>query len=308
MSTRGRWVRRLLTLLLVAATAAFLARTVVTNSRELAAFEWRVRPLVLLASVVAHTAVLAWGVFVWSRVARGFGARDASFRALLRVSAYSSAARYIPGGAIWQLLAAARLSPGSGLPQVVALSSMIVHVLLSVATACLVGAMTLPLVRLGLASGLVWPLRVGLPAVALICVHPAVINAGLGLVPRALHRDVLRWEARWVEGVALLALGLATWVLYGAAFFVFLLALTPLPAEALVAAIGVNAVAFAAGWAALFAPGGIGVRESAMTLLLTPLLPAGVAAVVSVGARLWSVAAELALVAVAWRAAGSREG
>jgi uncharacterized membrane protein YbhN (UPF0104 family) len=40
-------------------------------------------------------------------------------------------------------------------------------------------------------------------------------------------------------------------------------------------------------------PGGLGAREAAMQQLLLPLLPAGVAGVISVAARLWSVSAEL---------------
>ncbi|HET8654996.1 MAG TPA: hypothetical protein VFL93_05745, partial [Longimicrobiaceae bacterium] len=47
--------------------------------------------------------------------------------------------------------------------------------------------------------------------------------------------------------------------------------------------------------AAVLAPGGLGVRESAMTLLLAPLLPAGVAAVLAIAARLWSVVSEVVL-------------
>jgi uncharacterized membrane protein YbhN (UPF0104 family) len=55
---------------------------------------------------------------------------------------------------------------------------------------------------------------------------------------------------------------------------------------------GVNALAFVAGVMTPL-PGGLGVREAAMQQLLLPLLPAGVAGVVSVAARLWSVSAEL---------------
>jgi uncharacterized membrane protein YbhN (UPF0104 family) len=90
-----------------------------------------------------------------------------------------------------------------------------------------------------------------------------------------------------------------SWVLYGAAFFLFLHAFTNVPSSALVASTGVNALSFLAGYLAVPVPGGIGVRESAMTILLNPMLPAGVAAVVAVGARLWSIVAELGLVGLA---------
>ena len=64
--------RRLLTLLLIAAAAWYLGRAISGNWDALKGFEWRIRPLPLLGSVVLHVAVLAWGVWVWSRVLRCF--------------------------------------------------------------------------------------------------------------------------------------------------------------------------------------------------------------------------------------------
>jgi uncharacterized membrane protein YbhN (UPF0104 family) len=307
MSGAGKWGRKLLAAALVVAAVAFIARTVVTNSRDLATFEWRVRGGILVLSVVAHIGVLAWGVFVWSRVLRHFAVRDTSFPSLLRIWAFSNAARYIPG-VVWQFVAAARLAAASGLSQVVTLSSMLVHVMLSLTSACVVAVATLPLARLGLAPEVAWFLRIALPVAAVGCAHPAWINLGLRMIPRALHREVLVWHGRWTDGIGLLALATVSWALYGVAYYLFLLALKPIPLSALPDAAGVNALSFVAGYLAIPAPGGLGVRESAMTLLLTPLFPAGVAAVVAVAARLWSIVAEVGLAAIATLLRGGPRG
>jgi glycosyltransferase 2 family protein len=298
MTGRWGWVRRLATVALIGAAVVFIGRTVITNSRDLATFQWRVRFVILALSVVAHVGVLAWGVFVWSRVLRYFVSSDVSFVALLRIWAFSSAARYIPGG-VWQFFAAARMASSSGLSRVVTLSSMLVHVVLSLIAACVIAVATLPLSELGVSREMAWFLRVAVPIGAVACTHPAWINLGLRLVPRALHKEVLSWRAGWVDALGLLCLQLLSWMMYGAAYFLFLLALAPLPFSALPSAAGVNALSFVAGWVAIAAPGGLGVKEWAMTLLLSPLLPAGVAAVVAVAARLWLVVAEIALAAVA---------
>lgn len=298
MSSGGGWLRRLATVALVAAAIAFIARSVLTNSRDLATFDWRVRPWVLALSTAAHVAVLAWGVLVWSRVLRHFGVRDTTFGALLRIWALSNAFKYVPGK-VWQFLTAARLATSSGLPQVVTLSSMLVHVLLSLAAGCVLAVATLPLTELGVSGQVAWVLRIGVPVAAVLGVHPGWINLGLRLVPRALHREVLAWNASWLDGLALLVLAVVSWILYGVAFFLFLLSLAPVPLGVLPAAAGINALSFVAGMAAILAPAGLGVKEWAMTLLLAPVLPVGVAAVVAVGARLWSVAADVALAGVA---------
>jgi uncharacterized membrane protein YbhN (UPF0104 family) len=56
---------------------------------------------------------------------------------------------------------------------------------------------------------------------------------------------------------------------------------------------GIAAASYVAGLAVPFAPAGIGAREGLMTLLLTTMMPAPAAAVVSVLYRLMSILAEL---------------
>jgi uncharacterized membrane protein YbhN (UPF0104 family) len=51
--------------------------------------------------------------------------------------------------------------------------------------------------------------------------------------------------------------------------------------------------AYLIGFLALFAPGGLGVREGIITLLLASYLPGGLPAAVAVAARLWTTAIEL---------------
>ena len=296
MSAGRGWARRLLTFALIAVALGYIARMVLANAGDLATLELRIGMLAL--SVAAHVVVLVWGVFIWSRVLRFFAAEQASFPALLRIWALSNVVRYIPGG-VWRFLAAARLANASGLSQVVTLSAMVVHVLLSLVSACVVAIATLPLDALGVSEDVALILRIAVPVAAVIAMHPAWLGWGLRLIPRALHREVLGWHGSWLDGLGLLCLSLATWAIYGGAFYLFLAALAPLPLSALPAAIGVNALSFVAGSVTVIAPGGLGVKEVAMTGLLLPLLPAGVAAVTAVAARLWSVVADLALAGIA---------
>jgi glycosyltransferase 2 family protein len=297
MSPRGRrLLGRAATILLLALAAWFLVRTIAANWEDLRRYEWRVDGGILALSIAAHVAVLAFGVFIWSRVLTHFDAPAAGFPALLRIWSLSNAARYIPGG-VWQFLAAAQLSRNAGLPGVLALTSMVVHVLLSLIAAVTVSAAVLPeMPALGFLSGM--PARVLVVSTAVVLVHPKVVNGVLGLIPRALHREVLVWRGSWVQGLGLLLLANLSWLLYGVAYTLFVASLTPVTIAAVLPFTAVNALSFTAGYLAVPVPGGVGIRESAMTLLLSPFVPAGVAAVIAVGARLWSVAAELLLVAL----------
>lgn len=286
-------VRRIVSYAIVVAAAAFLYTTIARNWAQLKAFDWSVDPLYLAASLVLHVGVLAWGVYVWSLVLRLLDAPTVAYRPLLRIWSASNLTKYIPG-TVWQFLTAAHLSRGEGLPGVLALTSMIIHVGFSLLAALVISAAALPLDSALGPLGSPWVRGAGV-LLALVAVHPAAVNAALRLVPRALHREVLVWRGGWLDGVRLLALSLLSWAVYGVAFSLFVAALAPIPAAAVVPLTAVNALAFTAGYVAVLAPGGIGVRESAMTLLLAPILPAAVAAVLAIAARLWSVAAELIL-------------
>lgn len=275
--------------LLVAAAGVFLGLTIAGNWRDLEAFDWRVRWGQLVASTAALAGVLAWGVVVWKRVLDRFEHPPVTLRALLRIWFASNLARYIPGK-IWQFVGAAGMARAAGLSRVVVLSSMVVHVGLSLLSAAAVSAAALAAWD---AAGIpALPLWI-LAASSVFLVHPAVINAGLRLVPKALHDQVLQWNGRWADGLVLLGLSVVSWVLYGLAFALFLDALVPVDARALVPLIGVNALAFLAGYAFFLAPAGVGAREVAMAALLRPFAPPGVAAVVAVASRLWTIAAEL---------------
>lgn len=288
MTTPRAW-RAVLGALLVAAAAVFLALTVARNWEQLEAFDWRVRWWELGASVVALTAVLGWGVFVWKRVLDRFEHPPVRVATLMRIWFASNLARYIPGK-IWQFVGAAELARAAGLSRVVVLSSMVVHVGFSLLAAAVAAALALLF-----SDALPFP-SAALAAVAAASVplvHPALINAALRLVPRALHDEVLRWNGSWSDGLALLGLSLVSWALYGAAFALFIDAIVPLTPAAIIPLVAVNALSFVAGYLVFVAPAGLGAREGVMAVLLRPFAPIGIAAVVAMLSRLWTIAAEL---------------
>lgn len=288
MTLSPAW-KKAATALLIAAAGWFLFRTIERNWRQIRGYPWHVEPLLLCASVAALVAVLAWGVFVWSRVLQRFEHPPVRLPTLLRIWFLSNLARYIPGS-VFALLTAAQLSRSAGLSAAVLLTSLLVHTSLSLLAAVVVSAWTL---AGGLFPALSGPwIAAGITAAAVLVVHPRVLNAILGAIPRLLKREVIAWNGSWAEGVVLLALAMASWGLYGGAYYLFVRALTPVAPSAVPVLAGVNALSFVAGVLTPL-PGGLGVREAAMQQLLLPLLPAGVAGVVSIAARLWSVAAEL---------------
>jgi uncharacterized membrane protein YbhN (UPF0104 family) len=102
-----------------------------------------------------------------------------------------------------------------------------------------------------------------------------------------LAGSATEWTALPLRTVLVSAvLTAASWVVYGVAFWLLGLGLG-LPGTLPVGtAIGVFALGYVLGLLALFAPGGIGVREALFFTLLTPFVGAGGAVALSVASRL----------------------
>ncbi len=281
--------RRLLGALLVAATVWWLGRLIADNWAELRRFDWRVDPALLAASVAAHVAVLGWGVWVWSRILRHFDHPPVRLGMLQRIWFLSNLARYVPGK-VFQFIAVAQLSRNAGLSGAVLLTSMLVHTGMALLSAAVVAAWTL---TGGIVRGVepLWPALIATIGAA-FAVHPAFLNRLLAAIPRLLKKDVIRWNAGWTDGLALLGLSVVSWGFYGVAYHLFVASLADVPWRLMPQMAGVNALSFFIGYASPL-PGGAGLREISMTGLLRPYFSDGVAAVLSIAARLWTIAAEL---------------
>lgn len=288
--------KRVATAVLVAAAAFFLFRSIARDWPRIRDFDWNVDPLLLAASVLALVGVLTSGALVWSLVLRRFEHPPVALGTLVRISFLSNLARYIPG-TVFQFLTAAQMGRAAGLSAVVLLTSLLVHTAGSLLSAAVVSAWTLsPTLLPALPRSVV---GIAVTAAALLCVHPWLLNTALAVLPRLMKREVIRWNGSWAYGIGILALGVVNWALYGGAYWLLLRSLTPVSAAHLPMLSGVNALSFLAGWIVWIAPAGAGPREVVMRSLLLPLLPGGVASIIAVAARLWSIAGELLAGAIA---------
>lgn len=293
--SRRSLLRRLASWLLVAAALGFITAEIVTNLDHLRDVRWRIRPALLVLSLASMTVVFLGGIAVWRRVLRGFGV-SAAFRPLARAWFLANLTRYIPG-MIWQFVSMAQLGPRMGLSPALAVTSVLVQMGFLVIGATLVGVGLLPLELAGELEPLVLVLRY-LSPLALVAVHPRVIRAMVAAAARVTRQPELRWLGGWTDGMLLLGMSLAIWIAYGAAFHLFLLSVVEMPDGALAVVLAANAIGFVAGYLAFFAPGGLGFKEGALAVVLTGLLPSGVAFALAVASRLWTIAAELIAAAV----------
>jgi len=218
----------------------------------------------LLAGAAVYVTMLAW-----REVLAALGAR-LSVPEGSRIFFLGQLGKYLPGS-VWPLIAQAELARRTGTKRSVTVAGNLVAVAASLAVAILLGSGLLPFISPHVFDRFWW-LLLALP-VLLVCLHPRIITWGLNRLLTLARRPPLPEDMDARLLFKAVALSLLSWLLLGAHICVLTAALSHhLSVEVFAASVGGMALATAAGLLFLPAPAGVGVREVALTLALSPIL------------------------------------
>ena len=250
------------------------------------------RPGWLALSLATVFLTYAFYIEAWRRLLAGWG-QHIGFRAAARAWCLSNLGRYVPGK-VWTVTGLVVLSQRAGVRGSAAAASAVAFQALVLGTGAAVVAAATPQAtsafRLTIgfvaAAAALWALVWGPTARWL----GRIMSATSPLTPLPLSAVG--------AGTVLMFLG---WLTYGLSFWLFIQGLLPHPQLSIATASGVFTLSYILGTLALFAPGGIGVRELVLISLLTPYLGSGGAVATSVGSRVLLTIGEVAaaLIAVA---------
>ena len=278
-----RRVRVVVQLLLLAALAFGVLRLRSTWEKttiKLDTVDW---DALVGALVVAGAGVVATG-FVWLLILNRLGIRTRPRWTAIFFQA--QVAKYIPGS-VWQYAGRVALARGRGLPIRPVAISMPIEVGASLAGGAIVAALLLGW----------WAVPIGAAAVA-ACVAVARSSGS---------RE--ESEERKINAVATaIPLYAAVLTLIGAGFWLTARALVAVPADRFVYYVGAYAAAWAVGLVAVYAPGGIGVREAVLVALLHPPLGSGDALVVAFASRAVMTAIDIFLAGLGFLLLRGRNG
>ncbi|QXJ26516.1 flippase-like domain-containing protein [Actinomadura graeca] len=280
---------RTLRVLLVLLALAFCAYSVIdqwdATTRAFREMSW--------ATLAGSLAVGVAGLFAWMLGWRTFLAGLGSplpLRAAFRISAISQLGKYVPGK-VWALVTQIEMAREHKVPAERSFGSTLLAVASSTASGLAVAAATLPLTSAAAREKYWWLFP--LAPVLLAALHPAVVTWCLGTMLRLIRRPPL--ERPVGLGVTLRAIGWTVlgWALFGVHTWLLCVAVGGDGAGLPFLATGAYALAFVAGFLVFIAPGGIGAREAALTVVLTPVLPAGAPVVVAIASRVVLTVADL---------------
>jgi hypothetical protein len=289
---RSGWVR-VAQALVGLSIVVFAVRALVRNWDQLRSqpLEWQLRPGWLVLSLVLIWLMYALLILGWRSLLSGWGQRLDGWSAA-RIWILSSLGKYIPGK-VWAVAGMALLSQRAGVAAWAATGSAVVMQVLAIGTGAAVA---------GLAGDhILEAAQPGARAILVLLIAGALLSVGLLLWPPFLRR-LLRLAAPQAVGerqpsgrgiVVGIATNIVAWLGYGLALWLLGRGLLPMSGLGLRLAIAVFTASYLAGFLALFAPGGIGVREGLFILMLQGPLGVGAATSLALASRLLLTVAEL---------------
>jgi len=288
----SRWFRVLQWVVGIAILAA-AARVLMRNWDEL-----RGQPLQLALSPgwIVLSAVVIWLMYAllivaWRLLLRGWGQRLDGWTAA-RIWTVSSLGKYLPGK-VWAIAGMAVMAQRAGIAPWAAAGSAVVLQVLAIGSGAAVVGLT--------GMGALEAARPGARVALLVLVLAASAGVALLLWPPILRR-VLQVAAPGADAVPLPAAGgivwgigtnLIAWTGYGVALWLLARGVLPGVRLELAPAIAVFTASYLAGFLALLAPGGIGVREGVFILMLQGPLGIRAATALALASRLLLTLAEL---------------
>jgi len=284
---------RALQWLLGIAIVGFAARSLVRNWDQLRAqpLEWSLEPGWLILSAVVVWLMYGLLIAAWRIMLTGWG-RGLDFWSAARIWTVSSLGKYLPGK-VWAVAGMAVMAQRAGVGAGPATGSAIILQVLAIGTGAAVAALTgwtsLRTAYPGAEAGLAVLMLVSLLAVGMLA-RPAWIRRVVRIA--APESTVSLTPPAGAVAFGIVANTVA-WLGYGVALWLLARGLLPRAGLSLMSAIAVFTASYLAGFLALFAPGGIGVREGVFILMLQGPIGIGAATALAFASRLLLTVTEL---------------
>ena len=299
---RNKWAGTVLTALMIVIPVYYLGRSLLENWQTLTAADIEIdwgRMALSLAILMAAFALFPTGTMIGLR---GLGARVTFGQAYYGYHA-SQLGKYIPGR-IWIIPGRAMTMRRFGVDAVTAASSTLIDMYVLIVAGVLVYIPALLVTeqetmrQLGLV-GLLFciPLLVSI-------FFPSIMNKLFALGMKWIGRGEMTFHFAWYHFALMLVNDLALWGISGFGLYLLADSFSPLTLTQLPVVIGTMGFSWVLGTLAFLTPAGLGVREGAMGVLLSGILPVPLPALVAILARFWWSLADFGSIGLAFLVSG----
>ncbi len=281
-----------------------IAKNLYSNWDQLGELDFQPNYPYLFMSLIVL--LLAWVATVWS-LQKLFAAfdYDISLSDVYTIYFRSIIGKYLPGK-LWQIAGSTYLAAKKGIPEGISVTSFVLGQAYSVLSGlALVGCVAAVGIFKGsgnFMSSLKWTSIPVIIGIVIIALKPKLIEVPMNWILRLLKRDKVDIDIGFRVGVRMMIYYSVCWFIFGLAFWLFVNALSPTSFDSYMSLTAIYSAAMIIGFLSLFTPGGLGVREGILILLLTYMgdFQIPLPSVIAIGFRLIITISEIISFGLTW--------
>ncbi len=254
-------------------------------------------PLLSVSSLFLFIFFLLF-IFGWKLILRGLGV-SLSFLKALKIIFYSQLGKYLPGK-IWAIVGRMYFCQQLGVSASKAFISVVLEMALTIISGMfifLVGLSIFPGFRIHINPFLLMIVVI----ILFIVIHPRVFTRIINIFLQLVKKGPIRIDLNFSQICGMMLYYCLMWLSLGIAFYFLINSTTFIALSTIPILAGSFSISTTIGAMALFVPGGLGVRESVLALLLSNFFPISLAILLSVLSRIWISFGELILVGISTR-------
>jgi len=285
---------------IVGAIFVFLGKMVWDHWSQVKDAPFTLRPVPFVSSTLLF--ILSYFIQIWAWYLITLRLRIAvSIRETLESWFYSQLGKYLPGK-VWLLLSRFYFYESKGKSKKAISIALFLETVTMIAAAGLMFLVALVLFKE------VRPFYAGRQSLWLVPVfffgflslHPRVLQKVVNWTLVSFKKDPVSLPISYSNILWILFVCVISWVAGGVGFYLFVDSVYPVAPQYILFLTGALAISSTVGLIAIFAPGGLGVREGALVYLLSLVMATPVAVVISVLTRIWMTLIEIGLVGMVY--------
>lgn len=251
-------------------------------------------PYLILSFVFLYLGFLG-AIWSWKLILKELGAQI-SFSRASRIISLALLAKYVPGG-VWLSLSRIYLAQKEKISKSIATASLILQTQILLLSALLFYFFSIPQVlQKNFKVFYFQPLFLIL--LALVLFYPQLSHYSVNFLLKFFKREKINLKLKYRKFIYIIAIYLVIWFLNGIAFYFLVKSVCTVSENLFIPIAGCFVTAWIAGFVVFFAPGGLGVREGILTLLLKFFMPYPLAIAISLLSRVWITIYELGAVLI----------
>lgn len=267
----------------------FLGRSLFLNWSKVRNYQWELDYPLLIVSFFLFGLVYLYLIRIWLSLLGKLDSRI-PFWKMFKIWFLSNLGKYLPGK-VWTVVGVIYLLEKEGVPKKKGLTTAIIGQALSVLSALLLSFIFLGYTlyeKIFSKNPAVFFLAIFFSvAVFVFITYPKLLEMVINFGLRLVKKEEISLELKAKELLLYLVYYTLSWLLFGLAFVFFVRSVTPVEWNLYFSLTGAFAFSLTIGFLAVFVPGGLGVREGILVLLLSLYFPLPVATLLSIFSRLW---------------------